>query len=157
MNRYMTYLLTVILTEGLGFAVGMMTRNATQIYGDVIVKPRFSPPAILFPIAWTLLYALMAIGLSRVLTAEASNYRSAAVALYVGQLILNLSWCFIFFSFQRFDLAFLWLLLLFAMVVAMVVAFRQIDNIAWKLQIPYMLWLMFAGYLNAGVWMLNRA
>ena len=152
MKNMMTYVICVLLVELCGFGVGMMTREGTAIYRDTIAKPA----PIAFPIAWTILYALMGISLARVIMSEASGDRTAAIALFAAQLVFNLAWCFIFFKAQRFGFAFIWLLIMFALVVLMFLRFRKIDAIAANIQIPYILWLVFAGYLNLGVWILNR-
>ena len=156
MKNMMTYVICVLLVELCGFGVGMMTREGTAIYRDTIAKPPLSPAPIAFPIAWTILYALMGISLARVIMSEASGDRTAAIALFAAQLVFNLAWCFIFFKAQRFGFAFIWLLIMFMLVVLMFLKFRKIDAIAANIQIPYMLWLVFAGYLNLGVWILNR-
>ena len=156
MKNVMTYVICVLLVELCGFGVGMMTREGTAIYRDTIAKPPLSPAPIAFPIAWTILYALMGIGLARVIMSEASGDRTVAIALFAAQLVFNLAWCFIFFKAQRFGFAFIWLLVMFMLVVLMFLRFRKIDAIAANIQIPYMLWLVFAGYLNLGVWILNR-
>lgn len=155
MKRGIVYAVCVAATEAAGLVVGMLTREGTQIYAETIVKPPFSPPGILFPIAWTLLYGLMGIGLARMLLAEVSAQRTAAVALFIVQLVLNLAWCFVFFWVQRFDLALAELVLLLVAAVLMTVAFARVDTLGAKLQIPYLLWLCFATYLNAGVFVLN--
>lgn len=155
MNKGIVYVACVAMTEAAGLVVGMLTREGTQIYADTISKPPFSPPGIVFPIAWTLLYGLMGIGLARMLLAEPSAARNTAVALFVVQLALNLAWCFIFFWAQRFDLALVELICLLAVVILMTVAFAKVDSLAAKLQIPYLAWLCFATYLNAGVCVLN--
>ncbi|MCR5826474.1 MAG: tryptophan-rich sensory protein [Oscillospiraceae bacterium] len=153
MKKSATYLLCVLLVELAGFAVGMLTAEGTRLYADSIVKPPLSPPGIVFPIAWTLLYALMAIGLARMLLSPAPH--GAAVVLFFVQLALNLAWCFIFFGAQRFDLALAELLLMAAAVVAMTIQFARVDRTAAWLQLPYLVWLCFATYLNIGVLVLN--
>ncbi len=93
---------------------------------------------------------------ARIWTARASGNRSRALALYLIQLFFNFFWSVIFFNFQRFDLALLWLIALWGLILWMILAFRRVDRAAAALQIPYLLWVSFAAYLNAGVWLLNR-
>ncbi|MCR5452860.1 MAG: tryptophan-rich sensory protein [Lachnospiraceae bacterium] len=155
MKTILTYVISILVTELSGFAVGMLTRSGTQAYAESITKPPLSPPGIVFPIAWTILYGLMGIGLARVLLAESSEWRTRGIILYVVQLVLNLAWCFIFFSAKRYDLAFFELVIMFAAVVAMSICFRKVDKPSQMMQIPYLCWLVFAGYLNSGVWFLQ--
>ncbi len=149
------YVICILAVEAAGLIVGMMTREGTRIYAETIKKPALSPPGIAFPIAWTILYALMGIGLARVIMSTASTLRTTAISLFVLQLILNLAWCFIFFGAKRFDIALIELIVMFATVIAMTITFLKIDKTAGMIQIPYILWLCFAMYLNYGVMRLN--
>ena len=155
MKNIITIAIAVIITEGLGFAVGMLTREGTKIYVETMVKPPLSPPGILFPIAWTLLYALMGIGLGMVINSESSGIRTLGIALFFVQLFFNLAWCFIFFSFGNYRFALVWIIIMLALVIAMTLAFKKVVPAAGYMQIPYILWLLFATYLNAGVMVLN--
>jgi len=156
MNNLVKYVICVVLVELSGFIVGMLMREGTKIYSESIVQPPLSPAPVVFPIAWTILYALMGIGIARVLMAEASGARTAAMGFFFAQLVFNLAWSFIFFGAQRFDLAFVWLVILFILALLMAVFFKRVDAVAMYMQIPYLIWLMFAGYLNLGVWVLNK-
>jgi tryptophan-rich sensory protein len=88
--------------------------------------------------------------------APSSSDRSNGLNLFIAQLVVNFFWSLIFFNAQAYGFAFLWLLLLWALVLAMILTFRKVDPLAAYLQIPYLLWLSFAAYLNLGVWYLNR-
>ena len=113
------------------------------------------PPDWVFPVVWAVLYALMGIGAARVWLSPPSPARSKGLNLYVLQLIVNFFWSPIFFNGQAYFLAFLWLMLLWALVFGMTLFFYQADLPAAKLQIPYRVWLIYAAYLNLGVWYLN--
>ena len=76
--------------------------------------------------------------------------------LFLAQLTVNFFWPLLFFNAQAYGFAFLWLLLLWGLVLAMILQFRRVDPPAAKLQVPYLLWLSFAAYLNLAVWYLNR-
>lgn len=150
------YLLWILLTEAVGALSGWLTKDAMSAYGQTIIQPPLSPPGWLFPAVWTLLYALMGISAARVYLSPPSKARSLGLNLFVGQLVVNFFWSPIFFNLQAFGLAFFWLLLLWGLVLWMILVFRKVDPLAAKLQIPYLLWLTFAAYLNLGVWYLNR-
>lgn len=149
------YAFWIILAEVVGFLSGLLARDATRAFGENVLQPALSPPAIVFPIVWTLLYALMGIGAARVSLTPPSAERSLGLNLFVVQLIVNFFWSLIFFNAGAYGFAFLWLLLLIALVVWMILSFRRTDPLAALLQIPYLLWLIFAAYLNYGVWSLN--
>ena len=122
----------------------------------MIQKPPLSPPAIVFPIVWAILYALMGFGAARIYLSEPSEARSSSLHLYLIQLAVNFFWSIIFFNLQSFGGALIWLIALWALILWMILSFRKVDPLAAWLQIPYLIWVTFAGYLNAGVWLLNR-
>ena len=145
----------ILLAEGVGLLAGLLTRDAAKLYGDTFIQPPLSPPAIVFPIVWTILYALMGIGAARVYRSEPSAARRRGLLLFFLQLFFNFFWSILFFNFQNFALAFLWLLALWALIIGMILSFREADETAAYLQLPYLLWVTFAAYLNLGVWLLN--
>ena len=149
--KWKTYGFWIVLAEGVGALSGYLSREAQSLYGEFIHKPPLSPPAILFPIVWTLLYALMGIGIARVRLKGGEGTK-----LFLLQLGVNFFWSLLFFNAQAFGAAFLWLVLLWVLVYGMMRQFAKVDPTAANLQIPYLLWLTFAAYLNAGVFLLNR-
>ena len=153
--KFKTYVLGILLAEAVGALSGWLSRNGMKAYESAIIQPPLSPPSWLFPIVWTLLYALMGIGAARVYSAPISPERSRGLNLFIIQLVVNFFWSLIFFNAQAFGFALLWLLLLWTLVLWMIVEFRQVDKLAGNIQIPYLLWLTFAAYLNLGVWYLN--
>ena len=112
-------------------------------------QPAFAPPGALFPIAWTILYILM--GISAYIISE----RNGRLNLYYIQLGVNALWSIIFFVLELRLLAFIWIILLIVLVVKMIRQFMIINKTAGYLQIPYLIWLIFAAYLNLGVYLLN--
>ena len=119
-------------------------------------QPPLAPPDWAFPVAWTALYLLM--GVSSYLAYRATEpgpRRQGAAILYGAQLAANLLWTLFYFALGWRMFAFWWLLLLLALAAGMVYAFARISRAAAWLQAPYLLWLLFAAYLNWGVWMLN--
>ena len=124
-------------------------------YGS-INKPPLSPPTILFPIAWTILYLLMGIGAALIYTKkEYKQYRSTGLTLHFVQLILNFFWSIIFFNMGKYYFAFVWLVILWLVVFSMLQNYKNISSTAYLLNIPYIVWLTFAGYLNLAVAILN--
>ena len=149
------YAFWIVFTEVVGALAGLLTRNGTKLYATSIVKPPLSPPALVFPVAWAILYALMGIGAARVYLTPVSGIRARGLRLFLIQLAFNFLWSVIFFNFQAFGLAFIWLVILWALILMMALTFGKTDRLSALLQIPYLLWVLFAGYLNYGVWQLN--
>ena len=149
------YALWIILAEAVGALSGWVSRNGTKIYSTAIVQPPLSPPGIVFPIVWSILFALMGVSAARVFLAPEGEERTRGLRLFFTQLGFNFFWSVIFFNMQAFGLAFLWLAALWALIVWMTVTFYRVDRPAAWLQLPYLIWVAFAGYLNLGVWRLN--
>ena len=155
-RNWKPYFFWILLSEAVGALSGWLTMDAMQLYDQTVIQPSLSPPGWVFPVVWTLLYALMGIGAARIYQAPPSKARSLGLNLFIAQLVVNFFWSPVFFNLRAFGLAFFWLLLLWALVLWMILAFRKVDQLAAKLQIPYLIWLTFAAYLNLGVWYLNR-
>ena len=122
-----------------------------------IEKPPLSPPGILFPIVWTVLYVLMGVASYLVLTSDArQDDIDHAITLYAIQLVLNFFWSIIFFRLEWYLVAFIWLVLLWIAILYTLLLFRKISKTAGWLLVPYLLWVTFAGYLNLSIYLLNR-
>lgn len=150
-----TYAAWILLAEAVGGLAGWLTREGTKLYTESIVQPPLSPPAIVFPIVWAVLYALMGVSAARIWMAPPSGDRRLGLRLFAGQLAFNFFWSIIFFGLQWFGFALVWLVALWALIAAMVLVFYRVELLAARLQLPYLVWGAFAGYLNAGVWLLN--
>ena len=154
-RNWKPYAFWIIFTEAVGGLSGWLTREGTELYRTTIIKPPLSPPGIVFPIVWSILFALMGVGAARIYLSPASNARSRALSIFLIQLVFNFFWSIIFFNLQFFGLALLWLLILWVLILWMIKSFRKINPLSAWLQIPYLLWVTFAAYLNFGVWRLN--
>ena len=97
----------------------------------------------------------MGVGMARVWLTPPSLGRSRSLRLFLLQLGFNFIWSFLFFAFRSYGLAFFWLAVLWILIVRMTLSFYDQDRPAAWLQLPYLLWVLFAAYLNLGVWKLN--
>ena len=114
-------------------------------------KPAFTPPGWAFPVAWTLLYILLGLALAMVFNARGARGRAVAVALFAGQLLLNLAWTPVFFGAHRVRLALLVIAGMIGLTIGTMGAFRRVRPRAAALMVPYLLWILFAAALNGSI------
>ena len=152
MSKVLIYIKSILVPLLVGGLVGLLTSN--YINYNNLIQPSFAPPSILFPIVWTILYTLMGISYgilkSNSLTTEKIN------KIYYLQLFVNALWSFFFFVFEWRLFSFFWILLLIVLVILMIKEFYAQNKVAGLLQIPYLLWLIFASILNLSIYLLNR-
>ena len=150
------YIISVIISLGVGGLSAFLTRGNMDLY-DRIVVPPLAPPGALFPIVWTLLYTLMGISSAKIYIEGKNGNASVqdALKVYALQLVVNFFWSIIFFNMEAFLFAFIWILLLWALIVIMIRKFSRIDSVSAWLQVPYLLWVTFAAYLNLAIYILN--
>ena len=154
LKKILTYAASIAVALGVGSLSALLTSGSMDIYSSVETPP-LSPPSIVFPIVWTILFTLMGISAARVFIANDYKWNSA-LTVYVIQLAVNFFWSIIFFNMRAFLFAFIWLILLWVLIIVMIKGFYKYDKAAAILQIPYLLWVTFAGYLNFGIYLLNR-
>ena len=153
-TKWKTLIYSLILTFIFAVGGGIVTYVGMPKY-DAAAHPALTPPSWLFPVVWSILFLLMAYGAAIVYDAHAAA-TPKAIVVYLLQLTLNFWWCVLFFGFGLYMFAFIWLLLLWGAVLAMIILFYRTDKLAGLLQIPYLVWLSFAAYLNLGIYLLNR-
>ena len=152
--QWKTCIKWVVAAEGIGFLTGFLTSNGVEIYQQFAQKSPLTPPGWVFPVVWAVLYALMGIGVCMV-TKTGQQGTDRCVNLFIVQLIVNFFWPLLFFNARVYGFALIWLILLLILVVLMTICFYRKKPIAAGLQIPYILWLIFAAYLNTAAWQLN--
>ena len=144
----------IVLSEAVGGLSAFITRRGMEAY-QAVQKPPLTPPDLAFPIVWAVLYVLMGAGAARVYNTCPDGDRVRAMRMYLGQLLVNFFWSIFFFNLQAFAFSFFWLILLIVLAGFMTRFFYLNDKTAAWLQAPYLIWLLFALYLNGAVWYLN--
>ena len=155
MRRILRILPWVALAEGVGGLSAWLTRDGMAEL-DALRQPPLTPPRAVFPVVWAALYALMGWGAARVAAAASGRARARALTAFFCQLGANALWTVLFFGLGWRGTALLWLMVLWGLILWMVRSFAEVDPLAGRLQLPYLLWVTFAGYLNLGLWWLNR-
>lgn len=149
--RYAGYIAGTLAAGGLS---ALLSRGGMEVFAH-LKKPSFAPPGWVFPATWTLLYILMAVS-AAMIAGEGTKQSHDALFTYWAQLFVNFWWSIFFFAWGLRLTAFFWLLLLLTLAAVMAVRFGNIRPVAGKLNIPYLLWLVFAGVLNISVYILNK-
>ena len=147
MNKFKLFI-DILIPVAIGGIVGFIINP--YIDYNSLVKPPLSPPSIVFPIVWTILYVLM--GISYYLLKNPSKKEKI---FYFVQLGVNVLWSVFFFIGKFYLFSFIWIILLDVLVIFMIGIFYQNSKISGYLQIPYLIWILFATYLNLGIYVLN--
>ena len=149
-NTIKTFIISILIPLSVGIVSSLLTMNNMQIY-STLQTPPLSPPSILFPIVWTILYVLMGVSSGIIYL----NNSIRGLGYYAISLVFNFFWSIVFFNLRWFLFAFIWLLFLLYFIIKTIMSYKYTSNTAAYLQIPYALWVAFAGYLNFGIWFLN--
>ncbi len=148
-------LLAVSLPLAVGFGASQLMTNSASVYNAFILPP-FSPPAYAFGMVWTVLYVLMGFASFLILHAKVEkSKKKLALTVYLGQLCVNFFWTYFFFSLGWKLFAFFWLLFLLVLLLFCMRQFLSVSVGAFVLLVPYLLWSIFATYLNLALYILN--
>ena len=147
-------IIAILIPEAVGLLSSFAAGNIGDAYGSY-QKPPLSPPGVLFPIVWVILYALMGIASYIVYDESGGEKRKDALTFYSLQLLFNFAWPIFFFRFEAYWISVVVILALLALVVITALRFKDISKVAFWLLVPYIIWLLFATYLNIGVAVLN--
>lgn len=150
-EKVKNYAITILIPVALGAAVGFIISGAMDY--ETLKKPALSPPGVLFPIMWTILYILMGVSYGMLRDKSLTDFQTDA--LYYSQLAVNLLWPIIFFVLKWRLFAFIWIIVLAILVIIMAARFYKKNQTAGLLQLPYAAWTVFASYLNLFVYLLN--
>ena len=154
-KQWKVYAFWILLSEIVGLTAGFLSREGTRVYQTIVSQPPLSPPGWLFPVVWTILYALMGISAARIWLAGDSPEKKRSINLFITQLAVNFFWPLFFFNLQAFGFSIAWLIFLWVLVFLLILNNRKIEMPATWLLVPYLIWLTFDLYLNIGVYLLN--
>ena len=153
--RWKTLLFAIAIPLLVGGLSALLTMGSMDQF-ELLEKPPLSPPGWLFPVVWTVLYILMGVASYLVLEAEAdTDSKTSAIVFYALQLVFNFFWSIFFFGMEAYTLSFVWLSVLLLLVVITAIKFSKVSLASGLMLIPYIAWIVFAGYLNAGIALLN--
>jgi translocator protein len=157
MKNWQKLIFSIVICQLAGIIGSFFTAPAINSWYQFLTKPAFAPPNWLFAPVWIALYFLMALSFYLVWQKKGRKRKeNAALALFLGHLILNLAWSIIFFGWQMIGLALIEILLLWVILLLVIIRFAGIDKRAAWLLVPYLVWVSFASFLNYQFWILNR-
>ncbi len=157
MKLWLKILCAVVLIEVLGGAMALTMGDSLKTWYPSLDKPPGTPPNGVFGPVWSILYAMLGVAVALVWhRAEPGAGRRSAAAWFAIQLGLNLAWTPVFFGLHRMGWALVIIVALWLAILMTYRAFRAIDAVAGRLLLPYLAWVSYAAYLNAGNWWLNR-
>lgn len=137
---------TVVL---LGFLSGTLAQSGPgNPWFAELVKPALYPPPATFGIVWTVLYIMLGVALAMILSARGARGRGAAVIVFVAQFLVNLAWSPVFFGAHQISAALVVITLLDVAAIVTTVLFWRVRPLAGALLLPYLVWILFATYLN---------
>ena len=151
MKKWKIFAKSILIPVVIGGVVGLIISGSMDY--ESLQKPPLSPPGIIFPIVWTILYVLMGISYGIL---ESKNLNDEKINLiYYLQLFVNALWSIFFFVLKWRFFSFIWIILLLVLIIIMIVKFYKKDKLSGILQIPYLLWTLFATYLNLSIYLMN--
>ncbi len=153
MNKYFIWLIFFACTLVAGSSSAVWTIDGS--WYQSLNEPSFRPPSWLFGPVWTTLYILIAIAGYRLVVAAESSRKHFAIALWALQITLNTIWTPVFFGANALDIALMYILALWAVILALILVSWRVDRISAAILIPYLLWVSFATLLNYSYWQLN--
>ena len=163
-GKTLVYIVSIAAALAAGGISSVFAMSAMKEYG-ALRQPPLAPPPWLFPVVWTILFVLMGVSAARIYivgkqdrsggNSDIGGQAACALRVYLVQLILNMLWTPLFFTLNLRLAAFVLLVMLLITVIVMTCRFFKLDKVSGILMLPYIAWLLFAGYLNLGTYILN--
>ena len=155
-KSYTELFIFIVTAELVGVLSALVTGNFSGFF-DKFTPPPLLPPAVVFPVVWVILYAFMGISAYLVYSSDGSDEaKKRALRIYAAQLAVNFSWSIVFFRFEELWGAAGVIILLLVLVILMILSFKKVSPLAAALNIPYLLWVLFASYLNIATAVINK-
>ena len=154
MKKSLTFIIPVIICFLVGFTASNFQTDAIENWYPYLNKPSLTPPNIIFPVMWSVLYACMGISVGLIIKSKDVR-KNKVIALFLIQLVLNFCWSFLFFYLRNPFMGLIDIMLLDLFLILYCVSSYRISHSASYLFIPYILWVSFAAYLNIYIFIYN--
>ena len=143
---------SILFTNILVFIFGLISRPSSF---SGVAQPVFVPPSWVFIVVWIVIYTILGISFYLILQSRESRDRKWSIGLYFVNLVFNYLWVVWFFNFKLFLFAYIWLILLIGITIVMIYFFYRVNKWAGIINVPYLVWLVFASIINIFVFYLN--
>ena len=156
LKKSKSLIIILFITFSSSAFAGWVTRLNIPSWYESLNKLSFSPPNWIFAPVWTTLYLMMSIAIWNVYeNAKSKREGNKLLIYYFGHLFINFAWSFVFFYFHLIFLAFINILFLIIAIIVLMVIYFPRSKVSFYLMIPYLLWVLFAGALNFGLYLIN--
>jgi tryptophan-rich sensory protein len=153
---FLSLIKNIFISFGGGLLISVLVRNTMYVY-DGLKKPIFTPPKIVFPFVWTIIYIIIGIAAYRIyMNNKLGKSDFGGYFYYLIGLLLNFLWAIIFFGLRLYGISFMLIIIMLAFIIVTTIKFLKVDKIAGLLMIPYGLWVSFAALLSFYIWVLNE-
>ena len=154
-KKVMDIILWILIFQLIGYFLGTITQVDIATWYQTLHKSSLTPPAIIFPIVWSILYAMIAISGWYLWQHRQYPEAKKALGFYGAQMVLNWAWSPLFFNFHLIALSFYCIILIAFLTLITIFIAKNKFKFSSIMLVPYFIWLVFAGYLNGAIWMLN--
>ena len=152
-NKFLTFILFFVITFSASLIGGLATLNYKEPWYSLLNKPVFNPPDWIFAPVWTTLYLMMTISIW--LYWHSKNKNINTIYIYFVQIFINTTWSIVFFGLHQILFALIILLILIFLIVILFIRFKRVNLVSYYLMIPYLLWTLYALFLNFSLLILN--
>ena len=152
-NKILSFSLFFIITFSASFIGGLVTTTLKEPWYSTLIKSQFNPPDWVFAPIWTILYFIMTLAIWKYW--HSKNRNIGTVYIYFIHLAVNTTWSIIFFGFHKIFFSLVILVILILLIIILIIRFKSVNNLSFLLMIPYLLWCIYALFLNTSLFVLN--
>lgn len=155
MNKYVSALGWILVFQAVAMLTGYLTETGTSAWYQGLQRSALTPPAIVFPVVWTVLYVMIALSGWALWQRRQEPFAKTALCFYAVQVLLNWTWTPLFFQYHKIALGFFWIVAIACFTGLTILVAKNRFRFSAILLIPYLIWTCFAAYLNGVIWWLN--
>ena len=152
-NKFLSLVLFLIITFSASFIGGLVTFSFKEPWYSGLVKSNYNPPDWIFAPVWTILYLMMAIAIWFFWHSKKRDINT--IYIYFIHIVFNTTWSIVFFGLHQIFLAFIVLIVLICLIIVLIIRFKRVTFVSYYLMIPYLLWCLYALFLNYKLLILN--